>query len=599
MDDTIADCSSGSDDAVEGTSALIGPIAKKNFVVLGVIAALSVAAIILEPEALPDAPQYRWYSILPPLLAVSAAIATGRVLVSLLSAVLIGGLLASVPAAPLSPMSWIRGLGQGSMFVYGNVTDSFNLQLIAFVVLVLSMISVVTVAGGLHGVIRWLSRFAKGPRSAQLMTAVTGLAVFIDDYANTMIVGTSMRPLTDRYKVSREKLAFIVDATSAPVAGLAVISTWVGYEVGLFQDIADSLAIDRGGYAMLFDALTFRFYCVLMIAFVFINVLTGKDFGPMARAERRAREKGEVAEADAVPMTSPTLSAAADDSARIYATTALLPIGLLFAFLLGGIWVDGGGMARLEESASAIFSFSVWRDTISASENAVMLLAYGAGFALLLGAVCARFLAKIETKAIGRATLAGIRGSLLPVTILILAWSLKSACDALETGPFLVAVVGESISPAWFPAIVFVIAAITSFATGTSYGTMAILIPTAVPIAFALEGGVYGMITVITLASILDGSIVGDHCSPISDTTVMSSIASSSDHMHHVRTQLPYSLTVAVLALFCGYIPAGLGAPAYVSYLAAILAVAALFAFLPAQAPVQIPEAAGEKPDSG
>lgn len=596
MNDTIADCSSGSDDAVEGTSALIGPIAKKNLVVLGVIAALSVVAIILEPEPLPDAPQYRWYSILPPLLAVSAAIATGRILVSLLSAVLIGGLLASVPEAPLSPMSWIRGLGQGSMFVYGNVTDSFNLQLIAFVVLVLSMISVVTVAGGLHGVIRWLSRFASGPRTAQLMTAVTGLAVFIDDYANTMIVGTSMRPLTDRYKVSREKLAFLVDATSAPVAGLAVISTWVGYEVGLFQDIADSLAIDRGGYAMLFDALSFRFYCVLMIAFVFINVLTGKDFGPMARAERRAREKGELAEADAVPMTSPTLSAtAADDSARIHAATALLPIGLLFAFLLGGIWVDGGGMTRLEESASAIFSFSVWRDTISASENAVMLLAYGAGFALLLGAACARFLAKIETKAIGRATLAGIRGSLLPVTILILAWSLKSACDALETGPFLVAVVGESISPAWFPAIVFVIAAITSFATGTSYGTMAILIPTAVPIAFALEGGVYGIITVITLASILDGSIVGDHCSPISDTTVMSSIASSSDHMHHVRTQLPYSLTVGVLALVCGYIPAGLGAPAYVGYLAAILAVAGLFAFLPAGAPVHIPEANAER----
>jgi len=168
------------------------------------------------------------------------------------------------------------------------------------------------------------------------------------------------------------------------------------------------------------------------------------------------------------------------------------------------------------------------------------------------------------------------------MAILTLAWSLKRACDILGTGPFLVAAVGDSIDPAVFPAIVFVIAGLTSFSTGTSFGTMAILIPIAVPVAFALEGDVYGPITIITLASILDGSIFGDHCSPISDTTIMSSIASSADHLHHVRTQLPYSLGVGVLALVCGYIPAGFGVAPWIGFMVGVALIVGGFLCLPA-----------------
>ena len=553
----------------------------RNFAVIAVVVLLSIAAIIFEPESGSPDETYRWYSILPPLLAVSLAIATSRVLASLLIAVITGGLLASVPEAPGSPMAWFGGLSQGFQFVTTNLTDSFNLQLIAFVVLSLSMIAVVIIAGGLQGIVQWLARFSKGPRTAQLITAIMGLVIFIDDYANTMIVGTSMRPLTDRFRVSREKLAFLVDATSAPVAGLAVVSTWVGYEVGLFNGAAETLGIEINGYAMLFDALPFRFYCVLMLVFLFVNIISGKDFGPMARAERRCRETGAVAEADAVPLTSPTFSAAVPhETAVITPMTALIPIAALFIFLLGGIWLDGGGGLRLLEDPLSLLRFGAWRDTISASENAVLILAYGAGASLLIAIGCALGFSRIRLPVVGRAVLSGVRSSLLPVTILTLAWSLKSACDALGTGPFLVATVGDAVSPVWFPAIVFVIAALTSFATGTSYGTMAILMPTAVPIAFALEGDTYGLITIITLASILDGSIVGDHCSPISDTTIMSSIASSSDHMHHVRTQLPYSLVVGGLALGCGYIPAGFGLPAWAGMLMATGLIICLFAVL-------------------
>ncbi len=550
----------------------------KNVATFAVVAAICATAYIFRPEG----EDYRWYSLVPPLLAVSLAIVTGRIFVSLLVAVLTGGLLSTVPADPVSITAWARGIDMSFGFMSFPLSDSFNQQLLVFVLFVLMMISIVVSAGGLHGIVLWLSRFAKGPRSAQLVTYLMGLAIFIDDYANTMIVGTAMRSVTDGYRVSREKLAFVVDSTSAPVAGLAVISTWVGYEVGLFGEAAVSLGIDSNGYAMLFDALFFRFYCVLMLVFVAINIFSGKDFGPMRRAEERCRKTGAVAAPDAVPMTSETFSSAQPHSGAIVrARTGLIPIASLFLILLGGIWLDGGGGALLAESFMAPFSFTNWREVISASENSVKLLAYGAGVSALIAVFLARRVAGLDRETIRNAAFSGARGALLPMAILTLAWSLKAACDALGTGPFLVAAIGDSIPPAIFPAIVFVIAALTSFATGTSYGTMAILMPTAVPVAFALEGGIYGPITIITLASILDGSIVGDHCSPISDTTIMSSIASSADHLHHVGTQLPYSITVAVLALVCGYIPAGLGVPSWIGFMVAIALIAGGYFFLP------------------
>ena len=555
---------------------------RRTIITLAVVLAICALAIAVAPESDPDGTTYHWYSILPPLLAVSLAIVTGRIFIALLFAVLTGGLLSTVPESPTSLGTWMRGVDDSFSYMGFPLMDSFNQQLLVFVLLVLMMISIVVTAGGLHGIVLWLSRFAKGPRSAQLVTYLMGLAIFIDDYANTMIVGTAMRPVTDDHRVSREKLAFIVDSTSAPIAGLAIISTWVGYEVGLFEEAAITLGIDSNGYAMLFDALFFRFYCILMLAFVAMNIFSGKDFGPMRRAENRTRETGAVSEPDAVPMTSQTFSTAEPHSgARVLARTGVIPIASLFAILLGGIWFDGGGAAILGENALAIFSFTTWREVISASENSVKLLAYGAGVSALIAVGCARFLARIDMETIRTAALSGARGALLPMAILTLAWSLKKACDELATGPFLVAAVGDSIPPEIFPAIVFVIAGLTSFSTGTSYGTMAILMPTAVPIAFALEGDAYGLITMITLASILDGSIVGDHCSPISDTTIMSSISSSADHLHHVRTQLPYSLFVATLALVCGYIPAGLGLPAWIGFGIAIGLIAGVYYFLP------------------
>ena len=308
-----------------------------------------------------------WYSVVPPLLAVCLAFITQKVIFSLAVSVFVGGLLAITPTA-LTSVGWVNRLAAGPSYVVAAAIDPTNLQILGFVVLVMGMIAVLIRSGGLQGIVNKLVHFAYGLRSTQLVTAVCGLLFFIDDYANTMIIGNTLRPVTDKQRISREKLAFIVDATSAPVAGLAVISTWIGYEVGLFGTTAQSLGINRDGYALFFDALPFRFYCILMIVFVLANALSGTDYGPMEKAQARARHRKKLLADDATPMTSQAFSSASPSpNARIRMFSAVVPIGALFVILIGGLWFDGGGMAKLEESQFAFLSLSNWREVMSAS----------------------------------------------------------------------------------------------------------------------------------------------------------------------------------------------------------------------------------------
>ena len=493
-----------------------------------------------------------WYSVIPPLLAVTLAILTTRLFPSLCIAVGVGIVLSwyqqhATPIGFLAEIVWfIRAVSIGN-----DGVDLFNVWVVLFVCLIMATISVVVASGGISGVVVWLSRFAKGARSAQFITGLMGIVIFIGDYSNAMLVGPTMRPLTDHHRVSREKLAFLVDSTSAPIAGLAFISTWIGYEVGLFNDVAETIGIDRDGYSMFFDALGFRFYCILTIIFVIVNALSGKDYGAMHKAETRARETGNIADPDAQALGH-TVSFTSLPNAVVQPLSAVLPLFALFGLLLGGFWIDGNG-------TGSIFSLTAWRDALSAADN-VKILACAAASAFIIGIICARYLSKLRFSEIAPVIWSGVKGSLTPLSILLLAWGLKASCDRLMTGQFLATMLSDVVSPLWFPIFVFVCGSVTSFATGTSWGTMAILIPTAIPVAFSLDDGSYGLTTIICLGAVLDGAIFGDHCSPLSDTTILSSIASSCDPLHHVRTQLPYSLTVAGIAIFCGYLPAALGA---------------------------------------
>lgn len=516
------------------------------------------------------------WSVLPPALAIALAFLTGSLRLSLGSAVLLGAFLQVYGLKQNLILSFFLGIKKTlfyflSAFVGSEATaiatggsGSFleaiswtNLEILGFVFCILSMVHVMTASGGLHALVHSLQRWIVGPRSAQLVTAILGCLIFIDDYANTMIVGSAMRKVTDRYKVSREKLAFLVDATSAPIAGVALVSTWIGYEVGLFTEMSEKFSWGIDGYAVFLDAIQFRFYCFLMLAFVFLNVVTGIDFGPM-----RDYQKSPV-----------WLEAENEVEPRGHWLCAVFPLVLLLSLVFTLLWRDGGGFAP----DRSFFSLKDWRHVLTASQNGILILLISSAVSYLFSFLVAIPFSQESLKTLFKTIAEGFKSAILPIFILVLAWSLKEVCDDLKTGEYIVSLLGDKVSHNWLPMAIFVVAAVTAFSTGTSWGTMAILIPTVTPLAVTVAGGEYGLFVSLCLAAILDGAIMGDHCSPISDTTIMSSISSGCELMNHVRSQLPYSLVVGSLAILFGYLPAGFQWPLATSFILSIVAMTFLF----------------------
>jgi Na+/H+ antiporter NhaC len=552
-----------------------------------IFVAICAAAWLVAPQAA-GTDSGKWYSIIPPVAAIVLAFLTKKVLFSLGTAIILAGFLPQAKTAASGVPQIFAAPARIVSYVTNSIFSIENLWILGFIVIIFIMIEMLAASGGFNGVVRLMMKFIRGRRSAQLITALLGVLFFIDDYANAMIIGSSMRPLTDRFGVSRAKLAFLVDATSAPVTGLAVISTWIAYEVSLFNGVSKELGIDRSGYAMFFDALQFRFYCVIMILFMFIHILMKVDFGPMRAAEQKAAMPGSEKENNDkdAPQLSPDLQ-------RIgRPVSAILPIVGLVVFHLFLLWLSGGGAKKFENIGS-LASLSYWRQTISGVKNTSLLLVFSSTFGALLAASCAVFIEKLQSKRIAKAVMAGMKGSLLPMTILVLAWSLKNCCDSLSTGRFLASIIQGNVSPFLFPPLLFIVASVTSFATGTSWGTMAILIPTGIPVAYALDGGTYGLLTMISLGAVLDGAIFGDHCSPVSDTTILSAIASKCDLMLHVSTQLPYSLFAAAIAVLIGYLPAAMGLNWIETVAIAVVVMIVLLAVIKKiQRPIQIYEPA-------
>ena len=493
-----------------------------------------------------------WLCLLPPLLAIGLALLTRQVILSLLLGVWTGCLV----LAGGHPVAAFQRLGD--TYLVDALADRDHAAILLFSTMLGGMVGVLTRNGSMAGVVQRLSRRVRNRRGGQTATAAMGLAVFFDDYANTLLVGNTMRPLTDRLAISREKLAYLVDSTAAPVTTLAVISTWVGFEVGLIQD---QLAAVGGGSAYVFflRSLPYNFYPILTLVMVFAVALSGRDFGPMARAEGRAAG-GEVLRPGARPAGGP---ADRDDrsaeSEPASSWLAILPIVTVVGVTLLGLWSDGRS-ALLVEGRPA----DSLRDILGAADSLSVLM-----WASLAGALLAIALTagsrRLDLRGAVDAWLDGARAMLIAMVILIMAWSLGAVCEALGTGPWLVEAGRGVLSPRLLPTLSFLLAAAVSFSTGTSWGTMAILIPIMLPLAgaFTLDAGLDpahrdGIILAATSA-VLAGAVFGDHCSPISDTTILSSMASGSDHVDHVRTQLPYALCAAAAAVTVGYLPAGWG----------------------------------------
>ena len=485
-----------------------------------------------------------WVSILPPLFAIVLALVFRQVLVALVFGVWLGALL-------LSDLSLVGSFARLlDTHIVGAIANRGHASILVFSLLLGGMLGMMTQSGGAKGLASWVRTDTNSRRRGQLTTWFLGLLVFFDDYANSLLVGSSMRPVTDRLRISREKLAFLVDATAAPVASLALISSWIGVEVGYIADQFSHLGIERDAYLTFIETIPFRFYPLLMLLFVFWIGFRGRDFGPMRRAEERALLLGEVSRPGAQPA-SDFHEEGVPDELEGRPWNALLPIIVVVVVAGIGIYVDGRAKALdagLEPTLRAIVG--------KASSSSAILWGTGAGCvmasALAVWSGALSFTQSLE------AWMSGMRSMLYAVVILVLAWALGSVCRDLDTAGFLIGAVGDWMAPAWIPASVFVLAALVSFATGTSWGTMAILFPLVVPLAHQVAPG-QETILFGTVSSILAGSVWGDHCSPISDTTVLSSMATSCDHMDHVRTQLPYALLVGAVSLICAELPVAAG----------------------------------------
>lgn len=487
-----------------------------------------------------------WTAILPPLVAVLVAMVFRQLVVALVVGVLVGAFLAH-GLSPVAALS--QGVGD---FLLGPLLDGFNLRIIGFTLVLVAAVHVMAVGGGHAGIVAFVRARARSARATRTSTGLLGLLFFFDDYANAVVVGSTMRPLTDRMRISREKLAYLVDSTAAPVAGLALISTWIAFEVGLLQDLTSGPPVGVDGYSAFVAALPFRFYCFTALMFVFVSSAMGRDFGPMFRAEARAALTGAVLSASAQPL-APVNDAAPAPGIAPRAANTLVPLAVVLALVVGGMLVLGRGAVEEAGLAFRLTDPVVWRLAFGDADSSVVLLAAALGGLVCAGAMSLQH--GVPVRAVGVAVGRGMRSMVLAITILVLAWGLKEVCESLNTAAWLIGVTGADFPLQWLPLVTFALAGVIAFATGTSWGTMGILLPVVVPLAIALGGAEpAGLVFLwMTIAAVLDGAIFGDHCSPISDTTVLSSIASGCDHLEHVRTQAPYALAAMVLASALGY----------------------------------------------
>jgi Na+/H+ antiporter NhaC len=507
-----------------------------------------------------------WFSLVPPLVAIAFALLFREVVTALFAGVWLGAL----AVAGFNPVAatW-RVIDEFAVPALGD-TDSGHVQIVIFSLLLGGMVGIISRNGGTVGIVEAVSPFARTARRGRIATWLAGLGVFFDDYANTLLVGNTMRPITDRLRISREKLAYLVDTTAAPVAAIVPVSTWVGYEISLIADglrIAaeqnpaasqDLLALNP--FSVFMETIPFRFYPLLALYFAALTAFTRRDFGPMATAERRASSGGGVFRPGARLMTDTSTHAMdAKPGVALGWWNAAIPVLTVVAVVLGGLWTTG----RASTGAGASLT-----DVLGAADPFVTLL-WGSlagclvAIALSLGQRILTLGESID------AWLGGMRAMLLAMIILTLAWSLGAVTEAIGTAPYLSQILTGRVSLQLLPVIVFATAAAMSFATGTSWGTMAILLPLVVPLTVALggytDGGTDFQYTILlgTISSVLAGAIFGDHCSPISDTTVLSSMASGCDHMDHVRTQMPYALLVAAVGMALGDIGTAYGLPVW------------------------------------
>ena len=512
-------------------------------------------------------------TLLPPMIAIVLAFITRNVIFSLFMGIFTGTFLVNVSGSNIFA-SFFNAFVDMSGKMVGSMADSWNAGIIMQVLTIGGMIAVITKMGGPRAIAEKLAKRAKTPASAQFYTWVMGFFIFFDDYANSLVVGPIMRPVTDKLKVAREKLAFIIDSTAAPIAGLALISTWVGYELSLIKDAYEVIGQpDVNAFAIFVETLPYRFYNILMLAFVFISALSLREFGPMHKAAKRAYEKGEVTDpkTDSTLMNQENSFMMPKEGVKYSIFNAIIPITILIVVAIVGFYMNGYNALEgevLKAVQENPYSFYAIRESFGAADASIVI--FEAALLASLVAIAMGLQQKIFSLQEAIETwVYGAKALVITAVILILAWSLSAVMKELGTAQYLVTMLSDSTPQFILPSIIFILGSIISFSTGTSYGTMGILMPLTIPLASAigintgLEGTELHNYIVLNVGAVLTGAIFGDHCSPISDTSILSSMASSCNHMDHITTQLPYALFVGFIAIVCGYLPAAFGVSVY------------------------------------
>jgi Na+/H+ antiporter NhaC len=473
-----------------------------------------------------------FWSIVPPIIAIALSLITKEVIFSLLMGILSGTLIYSV----------VVGAGfTGIFYVAINLMIDkvgSNASMVLFLALLGALVALITRVGGSRAYGNWASRKLKTRESAGLAAGLLGILIFIDDYFNCLAVGTVMRPVTDKHRMSREKLAYIIDATAAPVCIIAPISSWSASVISYYPTETGIT-----GMQAFLGSIPMNLYAILTLVMVlWLNLRKNGDFGPMARAQLRAEREGSLSSAREDSGDDELSRITVSDKGKVM--DLIVPVVFLVIFSVLAMLFYGG----------------YW-----SGEGKTLFTAFGdtdAGAALILGGFASLFTAfflfvprkLISFREFFAAITTGAKSMVSAIIILSLAWTISGVCrDLLSTGPYVAGLVQEAGLPAAFiPAIMFAIAAGLSFSTGTAWGTFGILIP----ITIAVCDIIAPHLSITSLSAVLAGSVFGDHCSPISDTTILSSIGAGCNHIEHVATQIPYALTVSTVC-FIGYIIAG------------------------------------------
>lgn len=516
-------------------------------------------------ELISAVPKGDWTSILPPLLAVVIALLFRQVLLALFLSIWLGAYLAGDGSLSSVFGSFFLAM---SDYISPAIANTDHAAIMIFSLMIGGMIGIIQANGGTRGIIDLMSQFVKNRRHGQIMTVLLGLFVFFDDYSNTLIVGNTMRPLTDKLRISRAKLAYLVDSTAAPVATVALVSTWIGAMVAYIADAeANMPSYTEAAYLVFINSLPYNFYAFLTIFFVILIAWSGKDFGAMFTTRVDLLKAKTDPKLDKYNIYKKVVDEDQKEELKTHWTNAAVPIIVLIVTTIAGLFLTGQG-----QDIQTIIGSS---DSYSSLLWASLLALFTAGTMTI-----SQRLLNVEEMIKGMNK--GMHMMFDGLLILVLAWALSDVTKTLHTADFLISIFNDTLNPFWIPVIIFVLSALTSFATGSSWGTMGIIMPLVVPLVWNLAKTnglppeiahqlIYGAVS-----AVLAGSVWGDHCSPISDTTILSSLASQCDHVEHVKTQLPYALFVGLLTVFCTIAAFVWNIPVWILYAFSVVVIVAV-----------------------